>query len=70
MPYFDSLPLHPSQDAISRTPEYTIYRYYLVPTFDFKQELLKRGPTVEVLSPSWFREEVIDDISEMIANYT
>ncbi len=70
VPYFDSLPLHSSQDAISRTPEYTIYRYYLVPTFDFKQELLKRGPTVEVLSPSWFREEVIDDISEMIANYT
>ncbi len=70
VPYFDSLPLHPSQEAICRTPEYTVYRFYLVPTFDFKQELLKRGPTIEVLSPSWFRDEVIDDISEMIVKYS
>ena len=70
VPYFDSLPLHSSQEAISRTPEYTVYRYLIVPTFDFKQEILKRGPTVEVLGPSWFRDEIIEDISEMIVKYS
>lgn len=69
VPYFDSLPLHPSQEAVRRDPESTIYRYLIVPTFDFKQELLKRGPTIEVLSPSWFRDEIREDISEMIKKY-
>ena len=69
VPYFESLPLHPSQEAINKTPEYTFYRFYVVPTFDLKQELLKRGPTVEVLSPSWFRDEIKDDILEMTKNY-
>ena len=69
VPYFDSLPLHPSQEIIKRSPDYSIYRYLIVPTFDFKQELLKRGPTVEVLSPYWFRDEIREDISEMIKKY-
>ena len=69
VPYFDSLPLHPSQEAIRRESGYAVFRYLIVPTFDFKQELLKRGPTVEVLSPSWFREEIRADISEMILKY-
>ena len=69
VPYFESLPLHPSQEAIKREPESNIYRYLIVPTFDFKQELLKRGPTVEVLSPSWFRDEIREDILEMTNKY-
>lgn len=69
VPYFDSLPLHPSQEAIRRESGYAVFRYLIVPTFDFKQELLKRGPTVEVLSPSWFREEIVDDIVSMYNKY-
>lgn len=67
--YFESLPLHSTQTAIETTPQYTVYRYHMVPTFDFKQELLGRGPTVKVLSPEWFRDEIAEDIKEMAKQY-
>lgn len=68
--YLQSLPLHHSQKAIEVTPEYTIFRYCLVPTFDLKQEILSRGATLKVLSPEWFREELITEIRLMMKNYT
>lgn len=48
---------------------YTVYRYHLAPTFDFKKEILSHGPAVTVLSPEYFRQQVIKDIRNMIANY-
>ena len=67
--YLESLPLHSSQEVIETTPEYTIFRYNIVPTFDLKQEILSRGATLEVLSPEWFREEVFSEIKQMIKKY-
>ena len=67
--YFLSLPLHLSQDKISETEDYAVFQYHLVPTFDFKQEILSRGAAVKVLSPEWFRNEVAEEIEEMAKNY-
>ena len=69
--YFDTLPLHVSQQKIEAesNESYTIYRYHLAPTFDFRQEILSHGPDVTVLSPEYFREEVMNDIRKMSANY-
>ncbi len=67
--YLESLPLHPSQTAIEVTPEYTVFRYRLVPTFDLKQEILSRGSTLEVLSPDWFRKEVKAEVEAMSQLY-
>lgn len=69
--YFDTLPLHDSQRKVPEESNnhYTVYRYYLAPTFDFKQELLSHGPDVTVLSSADFREEVIEDVRKMVANY-
>ncbi len=67
--YFKSLPLHDTQKEIESTEEYTIFEYRLVPTFDFKQEILSKGPSVEVLSPESFREEIHADIKAMIERY-
>ena len=67
--YFESLPLHSSQEKIDSDEDYTIFQYHLVPTFDFKQEILSRGPAVEVLMPEWFRNEVASDIKEMAGLY-
>ena len=67
--YFESLPLHSSQTSIETTSQYTVYRYHLVPTFDFKQELLGRGPAVKVLAPDWFRDEIAEDIRQMAKQY-
>ena len=67
--YLESLPLHPSQEAIEVTPDYSVFRYRLVPTFDLKQEILSRGSTLEVLSPEWFRKEIIAELKNTLTNY-
>ena len=69
--YFDSLPLHDSQRKVAEesNEEFTVYRYHLAPTFDFKQELLGRGSAVQVLAPEAFRLEVMEDVAAMAKNY-
>ena len=58
--YFDTLPLHHSQTKVLEESgdSYSTYHYYLVPTHDFKKELMSWGPDVEVLAPDWLREDV------------
>ena len=67
--YVESLPLHQSQTLIEEQDDYSVYQYRLVPTFDFKQELLSRGATFEVMSPEWFRDEIKEDIAAMAKRY-
>ena len=69
--YFESLPLHDSQRKVEAESDenYTVFKYHLIPTLDFKQELFKYGRSVEVLAPEWFREEIMDDIAEMASSY-
>ncbi|MEG1693557.1 MAG: WYL domain-containing protein [Bacteroidales bacterium] len=67
--YFKSLPLHHSQEIIEQTEDYTIFRYYIQPTYDFRMELLSHGAEIEVLSPKWFREEIITILNEQKNNY-
>lgn len=61
--YIRALPLHHSQQEVENTPEYTIFSYLIKPTYDFRQELLSHGAKVEVLSPTWFRNEISEIIS-------
>jgi predicted DNA-binding transcriptional regulator YafY len=63
--YINTLPLHHSQEEIKITDEYSVFRYYIRPTYDFRQELLSHGAEIEVLSPQWFREEVSAICKEM-----
>ena len=63
--YFESLPLHFTQKAVETTPKYTVFEYWIAPTYDFLQEILRYGRTVEVLSPESLRREVIDEIEAM-----
>ena len=56
--YLRSLPLHHSQKEIERTDTHSVFSVYLRPTFDFKQELLWHGETVEVLRPESLRNEM------------
>ena len=67
--YFRSLPLHETQQLIDSQPEYSIFQYYLVPTYDFRQEILSHGPNVEVLTPEELREEIMEDIAKMASRY-
>ena len=70
--YFDTLPLHISQQKVEEESdeEYTIYKYHLAPTHDFKKEIMSWGPDVEVLSPEDFRQEIKDAVAYMSEQYS
>ncbi|HEY5592109.1 MAG TPA: WYL domain-containing protein [Paludibacter sp.] len=67
--YLRALPLHHSQKEIETTEDYSIFTYYLKPTFDFRQEILSLGDDAEVLSPGNFREEIGKLILKMSGYY-
>ena len=56
--YFRTLPLHHSQKEVETGDDYSVFRYYLSPTYDFVQEILSHGCEVEVLSPEHIRNEI------------
>ena len=67
--YLRSLKLHESQEEVERNEDYSIFTYYLRPTYDFMQELLWNGEEVEVLEPQWLRDEMRWRIERMLDLY-
>lgn len=55
--YIRTLPIHGSQFELERTDDYSIFGYYVAPTYDFVQELRKHGSYLEVLEPEHLRED-------------
>lgn len=67
--YFRSLELHPTQEEVETGEDFSVFRFRLVPNYEFLQEILSRGSMVEVLSPVWLRDEVRDEIKRMASLY-
>ena len=67
--YLRTRPWHSSQREVYTTDEYSEFEFYLRPTFDFRQEILSQGDEVEILEPSFFREEVIETLKNMMRRY-
>ena len=67
--YLRSLTLHQTQKEIERTDEYSIFIVRLRPTFDFRQEILSQGCDIEVLEPTWFRDEIAEISKHMWNKY-
>ena len=67
--YIKTLKLHESQTLVEENDGYAIFRFRLVPTLDFKQEILSHGAEYEVLAPQWYRDEIKNDIARMMSNY-
>ncbi len=67
--YLETLPLHPTQIIIDKGDDYTIFRYFLKPNFNFTQELLSQATRIEVLSPLSYREEIKKTIEKMGSKY-
>lgn len=63
--YIKSLPLHHSQEVMQDNENQLIIRLFLVPTFDFEQQILSQGELVEVVSPKSFREDIFRKIQQM-----
>ena len=63
------LPLHHSQKQIAQDDESITLEYHLKPTYDFKAALLQQADQLEVIEPSWFREDIKDCIYQMMRRY-
>lgn len=67
--YFRSLPLHDSQEEIESGDGYALFRYFLTPDYDFKQDILSFGTKVEVLEPQSLRDAIGQIVSTLFDNY-
>jgi predicted DNA-binding transcriptional regulator YafY len=67
--YFRSLPLHHSQEEIETTDEYAVFKYYVVPSADFVQEILAHGDSVVVMEPLGLRDQIKTIVKKMNENY-
>lgn len=67
--YLRTLPLHSSQEEIERNDDYSIFRFHMVPSYEFLQELRKYGSDVEVISPESVRAEFRADTESLYRIY-
>jgi hypothetical protein len=63
--YFRTLPLHPSQEEVETAEDYSVFSYFIVPTFDFRKEIFSHGNDIEILSPESFRKEIAETVRKM-----
>lgn len=58
--YIRSLPLHWTQKEIESTDEYSVFEYYIKPTYDFLLEILAQGESFTILEPDWVRLKMVE----------
>lgn len=63
--YFKTLPIHSSQQEVEEHEEWSIFEYFMAPTWDLEHELLQYNDCVEVLEPKSLREAIKEHISNM-----
>ena len=66
--YIKSLPFHPSQKIMEENEKSFITELFMLPTYDFRMELLKYGDQCEVLEPKKLRDEmkaIVVNLSKM-----
>lgn len=56
--YFKALPFHHSQEIVKDDENELIIKLFLVPTYDFIQELLSKGHTIKILQPQSLVSEI------------
>ncbi|HTO34682.1 MAG TPA: WYL domain-containing protein, partial [Flavobacterium sp.] len=59
--YFKALPFHHSQKIIKDDENELIIKLFLVPTYDFIQELLSKGNTIKILQP----QSLVSDMKQI-----
>lgn len=67
--YLRTLPIHPSQQEIEHNDEESIFCFFIVPSYEFCQELRKYGSELEVLSPEPLREQFALEAEELYGMY-
>ena len=68
--YFRSLPLHSNQEEVETHRDHSIFAYNLAPDYDFKQDILSFGDSIEVLEPAVLREAIYEIVQKMNNQYS
>lgn len=63
--YLQSLPFHHSQKIVKEKENYFIIELFLHLNFDFRMEILKLGSLCEVIEPTHFRNEMIEEKNKL-----
>lgn len=64
--YIKALPLHPSQKIISENDDEITFSLFVVPTYDFLQEILSYGSRVKIIQPESLRQTIKKEITKML----
>ena len=67
--YLRTLPLHHSQKEIVTEKHCAIFEYWLAPTHDFIQAILKEGHELEVIEPQSLRKTIHSELANAIKRY-
>lgn len=65
--YLRTLPIHDSQNEEERNKDYSIFTYFVIPNFEFEQELRAQGSALQVLEPRWLADRMRKE-SEKVAS--
>ena len=68
--YVESLPLHKTQQLITKNSEYSDYSLTVRPEYEFQHAVLALGGSTEILSPQWLRDEIKSLVAETLRRYT
>lgn len=67
--YLRAQPLHESQEEAEIKEDYSVFTYYLRPSFDFYQRVLWMREKVELLGPDEVRAEMTEIVGQMAGMY-
>lgn len=58
------------QEEIETTPDYSVFKYFLAPDYDFKQDVLSFGTRVEILAPEHLRLDMKSTVDKLLKKYS
>lgn len=67
--YYRTLPLHHTQKETATTDDYVEFTMHLSPSFDFRQEILSQGDSIEVIEPASLREQIASMLEKTLKKY-
>ena len=67
--YLNTKPIHPSQQVISSEGEVHTFSICVIPNYEVISQFLSFGESVEIISPSYIRDELVERLTKTIAHY-
>lgn len=67
--YLKSKHLHHSQKIIEENKNETIIEFEIIPTIEFQQFIFSCGTECKVVSPNWYKKQILSEINKMVEQY-